>query len=340
MKRNSLLTGVLLVLALIPLAGRGQSPKADKQYIVMYDSLLVGRFYFSQKYTSISLRSGDHRLWYRPNTTFNVGIGATYRWFSLNLAYKAPGLNNDEERGKTKYLDLQAHIYPRYWAIDFYGQNYHGYHSDPIQYPGQPGTDWYLRPDIKLNLYGLSAYRLHNGNRFSFRAPFLQNEWQHRSSGTWMYGAELHGAVLKADSSLVPNAKATDFAQAGVNQVKWLQVGIGGGYAYTLVIARHFFLTAAATVSAQAVLAETQQANATQSKLSFGPNYAFKAAVGYNSDRWMVCFTNAPNRMALRNLGWNDPTVLSTGNYRFNIAHRFVPGARLRKKLRVLDPKR
>ncbi|MFT4024954.1 MAG: DUF4421 family protein, partial [Flavihumibacter sp.] len=111
----------------LPFTGWGQEKKpVNSAYITGNDSLLVGRFYFSQKYTSFRLRTGAQQLYYRPNTTLNVGVGATYRWLSLNIAVPAPGLNKNDDRGKTKYLDLQAHAYPRNWTIDFYGQNYRG----------------------------------------------------------------------------------------------------------------------------------------------------------------------------------------------------------------------
>lgn len=341
MKQTSVFMPVLFLVLLLPgsMTAVGQRVRPDTAYIRLYDSLLTGRFYFSQKYTTVNFRSEDHRLKYLPNTTFNVGIGVTYRSFTLNLAYRAPVLNNDDEKGRTKYLDLQAHIYRRRWVVDFYGQNYRGYYTDAIAYPGVAPAEWYVRPDIRLNLYGLAVYRLTNGNRFSFAAPFMQNEWQFRSAGTWLYGAELHGAVIRADSSFVPRAKENDFSQRNIDNIKWLQAGPGGGYAYTLVVARHFFVTAAATANLHLGLAETRTGDEAHTRFTLSPGFIFRGAAGYNSDRWMVSFTNTPNRLALRNLGWSDPAIFSTGNYRFNIAHRFVPGPRLKRRLRVLDPK-
>ncbi|MFT4023767.1 MAG: DUF4421 family protein, partial [Flavihumibacter sp.] len=142
--------------------------------------------------------------------------------------------------------------------------------GDAVDYPGEPPEKWYQRPDIRLNLYGLSACRMSNGSRFSFRAPFLQTERQLRSSGTWLYGAQLQAAILKADSSLVPAKRGGDFPQDGVTGVKWLQGGPGGGYAYTLVFARRFFLTAAAVVNIDIGWAETKRTGSRESRLRLG----------------------------------------------------------------------
>jgi hypothetical protein len=77
---------------------------ADTSYIQTYDSLITTRFFFSRKYTSILVGGPGNlaNLKYRPNSTLNMGVGATYRWFTLNLAYGFPFLNPERGRGKTR----------------------------------------------------------------------------------------------------------------------------------------------------------------------------------------------------------------------------------------------
>ncbi|GAO43626.1 DUF4421 domain-containing protein [Flavihumibacter petaseus] len=325
--------------AFLPAAVFAQAYKlADTGYIATYENDIVGRIYFSQKYTTINLVGEENeRLRYRPNTTFNMGIGVTHRGVSLNLALKGPFGNNDDEKGKTKYLDLQCHLYPRRWTFDFYGQNYKGYYLFPKGDGIHDGNSYYVRPDLKLNLYGLAVYRLSNGSKFSFRAPFLQSEWQHHSAGTWLLGAEVHGGILKGDSALVPADKSGWFPQAGVDKMKFMQIGPGGGYAYTLVIKKHFFITAAATINFNLGVAKEYAPSGEHTHFSFSPVAITRAAIGYNSRKWIITLTNVPNYLPVRNRGWNDPYLFSTGNFRLNFAHRFVPGPKLAKKLSFLD---
>ena len=90
-------------------------PANDTNYFVTYPGMLTTRFYFSQKYVAFTLQGDNKDLQYRPNTTLNMGVGATYHNFSLNLAYGFGFINQDKEKGKTKYLDLQGHFYPNKW---------------------------------------------------------------------------------------------------------------------------------------------------------------------------------------------------------------------------------
>src|SRR5688572_32818258 len=101
----------------------------DSTYYVSYERQLTTRFYFSKKYTSLKFRDigENYNLTYRPNTTLNMGVGATYRSFTLNLAYGFGFLNPERGQGDTKYLDLQFHTYTRRFVIDMFGQFYRGF---------------------------------------------------------------------------------------------------------------------------------------------------------------------------------------------------------------------
>ena len=65
-----------------------QQPRGnDTTYYVYFPGSITARLYTSQKYTSFTLKNkGAKDIRFRPNTTFNLGVGATYHNFSLNLA--------------------------------------------------------------------------------------------------------------------------------------------------------------------------------------------------------------------------------------------------------------
>src|SRR5690606_10145591 len=95
-------------------------PDHDTSYYISLADHIMTRAYMSRKYTSVRLGAprGTDDIHYLPNTTLNMGVGATYKSLTLNLAYGFPFLNRRDERGKTKYLDLQSHIYTRKWTYD------------------------------------------------------------------------------------------------------------------------------------------------------------------------------------------------------------------------------
>lgn len=163
----------------------------DSSYYRSYPGQVTSRFYFSQKYTSLRLRNKkeNYTLNYVPNTNLTMGIGATYKWATLNLAYGFEFLNPDSHKGKTRYLDLQFHGYGDKIVIDLLGQFYKGFYL----YPKGRGTDldqFYKRPDLTVNLIGATAQYVFNNKRFSFRSSVFQSEWQRKSAGTILAGFE------------------------------------------------------------------------------------------------------------------------------------------------------
>ncbi len=101
-------------------------------------------------------------------------------------------------------------------------------------------TNYYLRPDIKRDVIGISAFRVANANKFSYRAAITQNEWQTKSAGSLLYGGEIYYGQVKGDSAIVHNKVSNNFEQAGLNKINFISVGPGIGYAYTLVIHKNF----------------------------------------------------------------------------------------------------
>ena len=150
----------------------------DSSYYTDYPGSLTTRIYFSQKYAPFIIPASGNKtdIQYTPNTQLNMGIGATYNNFSLNLSYGFGFLNNDDEKGKTKGLDIQLHLYPHKWAIDALGIFHKGNYLYPIGYATHNSASYYYRPDVKINLIGLAAYRVPNAEKFSYRAAMIQNE--------------------------------------------------------------------------------------------------------------------------------------------------------------------
>ena len=327
-------SGSLIVLLLaVCLSAMKVSASPDTTYYKTYDGLITSRFYFSQKYTSMLVRDPitPTTLNYHPNTTLNMGIGATYRFLTLNLAYGFPFLNPDRGQGKTEYLDLQAHFYGRSSNIDLFGQFYNGMYLEPKGL-GRADGNYYLRPDIRLREYGGSYQYIINHKRYSFRSSYLQNEWQYRSAGTLLIGGELFVGKAKADSSVFPaigvqsNRPSTDF-------LRFYEIGPNIGYAYTCVIARHFFITGSLSVAADFSNTTFSGPDKKTNKYGINPNSMLRLFAGYNSERsaFSVTFTNSRVNIDSR----KDLSLsLNTGNIRVNYVRRFLPGE---KTSRMLD---
>jgi hypothetical protein len=306
--------------------------QSDSTYYASYDKIITGRFYFSQKYTSYQYRDDAEaiRIRYKPNTTLNMGVGATYNWATLNLAYGFGFLNRDEAKGKTKYLDLQTHLYGRKLIIDAFGQFYSGFYvrKDEIQ---EGASGYYLRPDIKVRYLGASGQYLFN--RFSYRASFLQSEWQKKSAGSLLAGIEFFLGRSKADSSIVPAVIRGQANEIDLNQVDFFDIGPNIGYIYTFVFKKHFYITGQATISLDYGIHTFRMNGENVRSSTFSPNSSFSFFTGYNSKTWALSFIFVNKNISIAS-GEDQNVDFNTGNLRFNIVHRFVPRGKTKRVLK------
>lgn len=312
--------------------------EVDTAYVRLYPHYLVGRAYLSQKYTNVDLLPSTDlaRLKYRPNTSLNLGVGATYGPLTLNLAYGFRFLNPDAAKGRTRYLDLQSHVYTRRWVIDGFGQFYTGYHLAPQGFAADPDA-YYYRPDARLRFVGLSGYRISNPRRFSYRAALVQNEWQKRSAGSWLVGADAVAGTFGGDSSLVPGRLAGQYPRPLAQEVRFVKFGPGAGYAHTFVARRHFFAMASLTANLNLTLSrETSEAGQTGS-VSLRPNALYRLVAGYSDGLYNVNLAWVNSTTAVGGADLAYAYLMRTGNYRLTVARLFVPGKRLRKLRKALE---
>jgi Domain of unknown function (DUF4421) len=118
----------------------------DTTYYKSYRSVLTARLYLSRKYNVLSFNppAPATSFKYRATTSLNLGIGATYHVFTLNIGIGITKFNPNNEKGNTKYLDLQGHFYARKWNVDILGEFYKGYYLTPQGLAAPPGEKYYL----------------------------------------------------------------------------------------------------------------------------------------------------------------------------------------------------
>ncbi|MEX1202563.1 MAG: DUF4421 domain-containing protein [Ferruginibacter sp.] len=319
-------------------AQKENEPDFDSSYINSYDKLITTRFYFSQKQTDFTIAGNkeNNDLKYKPNTSLNMGLGATYRGLTLNIALGFPFLNKDEEKGKTKYLDLQSHLYGSKWNVDVLAQFYKGFYINNNM--GQAAFDkYYQRPDVRVSIGGAAVYRIQNNRKFSFKAAFIQNEWQQKSAGTLLYGGEIFYGVVRGDSALVPKSIASKYEHAGINKIHFMNFGQAIGYAYTLVVAKHFFVMGSATANLHAGFVREYNSNEMASKWSVNPNLIYRASAGYNSSVWAFNIFWVANQIRFKGNAAADSYVSNTGNIRLQLTKRLMPGPKTKKRMIPID---
>jgi hypothetical protein len=298
-------------------------PSADSGYYITFPQHLILRVYLSRKFAPLTISSSNKDdLNYKTNSKLNLGAGFTYKIVTLNFAYGFNFLNKDKGRGDTKGLDLQLHVYPRKWAVDLLGAFVKGYYLDPKDKNGLGLTDFYKRPDIHRNIVGLSLYRVSNSDKFSYRAVHNQIDWQIRSAGSLLYGGEAYYGSVKADSALVPSKAGSNYTQAGINKINFFSIGPGIGYAYTLVISKHMFLSGSAIGSLNVNISSEQNAGVKKSKVKVLPGGIYKASMGYNSNTWSVSANVLGNALYAASKASSKEYFLPTGSINLIVARK------------------
>jgi Domain of unknown function (DUF4421) len=315
---------------------KSQQSGNENDYYTTFEEQLTTRLYLAKKYTSLIMKGPDgiQSLRYRPNSLVTMGINGSYKNLSLSFGSGFGFLNpNKEGKGKTRSFDFQTHLYSTDWVTDIYVQFYKGYYLSLGGAAGTADKNYYRRPDIKVNLLGGSVYRLLNGERFSYRAGFLQNEWQKRSAGSVLIGAEIYYGTTKGDSALVPSHLNAYYPQQGIDRVRLLEFGPGAGYAYTAVWQDHLFVTGSATINADISMVKEETESGSANRTSVSPNATLRAVAGYNSEEWAFTISWLHNATNAKGKSSNYEYGIKTGDFRITLAKRFTPGARLKRKL-------
>lgn len=284
----------------------------DSTYIQAFDQELSIRPYVYKKFTTLSAETDNDLTQYLPNTPVGIGLGVTYKKYSLSGGY-AFGFMRDKNKGKTKSTDFQYHYYGRKFIFDIFFQNYKEFYRED----GKQHDVYHIYPDIRLSQYGVFGQYVFNSKKFSYQAAFNQSEKQLRSAGSFQLGGGLYYNEVRSDSTIVlPNDKLISY-----------QVSVSGGYAYTWVIRRNFFtsfsLSFGISLGAKNIGEFTR-------KVEVLPSVFPRFSMGYNGNDWSVGLSFVLNNMYVSHNNKTQKIALGTGNFqlsyikRINIAPKFL----------------
>lgn len=313
--------------------------RQDTRMYRTYFQNLIGRVYSARKYTTFNMLSHDRSpdFKYRPNTFNGLGIGITYRALTLNLGYGFGFLLNSKEKGKTTALDFQTRFYARRLAVDGYAKTYRGFFLAPKSMGLQAGaksSDYYTRRDLRIQLFGASVYRMFNGKGFSLRPAFVQDVRQKRSGGSFLAGAEWFYVNVRSDSSMIPRLIDSTVSRS-ITHISALQVGPGGGYAYTRVLPHNFFVTAYLTANVNLSLVREARGGGSSFQAGVNTNLLYRLALGYDNGDYNVSAYVLNNRIKFKGADYN--YVVNTGNVRIMFAKRFKTTRTIKKYMNLFN---
>jgi hypothetical protein len=352
-KRAILINLIIIFLLTLPVSLHGQYALIKKLFTVKYDTNYINSYitdFTTRVYGSIKygqMRYNDNlvgaSLDYKPNNSLIMGIGANHGFLGLNLGFNFPFVNQDDEKyGETKYTDWTMRVFTPRFNATVYLQRYKGFYlnntNDMI--PGwEEGDPYYIRPDIRTHTIGLEVIYIFNSNKFSYRAAIIQNEWQKKSSGSFLAGGSLIYNVTAGDSSIVPTKLNYGLFYDDIlfDLSNNFSFGPVVGYAHTFVIKKHFFIMGSVNGSGSigfTRILPVDSEEKVKSGLALGIRSELILSIGYNSARWYfgMSFVN----LSLETQAPIDERSISyeTGMYRINLVRRFPT----KNPVRILNP--
>ena len=335
MNRNILFIVTCVLFYFSSTAQTNISPDHDTTFFRSYKGTIITRIYFSKKYTDFKLNPpGDLPVMnYHANTTFNIGVGITYRSLSLSISRGLNFLKSEHAKGRTHILDLQSHLYKRKWTIDAMAEFYKGYYLAPRGLGSPDGQSYNIRPDIGVKLIGASVCRVLNHRRFSYGAGLSQNAWQRKSAGTFLIGAQSFYIDMHADSAFAPRQADSLYHDLNIHKVHLFQIGPGIGYAYTFVIKEHYFLLGSLNANFNVRYSREIGNGINDDKIGFSPSFLSRLGTGYSESRWGISFVWIGSWLHTNGKSTGYDYSISTGGFQLTFARRIAVSREMRDVL-------
>jgi hypothetical protein len=330
MRRNLLL---LIVLAYLPsMAQINPHPDHDTTYYRSFKGAIIVRAFLSRKYMVLKMDPPGNipDMGYHAHTPLSFGLGLTYRSLSVSLSKGLNFLQSNEKKGETHSTDLQVHLYKRKWTIDAFAEFYQGGYLTPHGLGSADGQSYYTRPDLGESLVGLSVYRVLNDKRFCYGAGLSQNAWQQRSAGSFLVGGEAFYIANHADSGFAPSLVDPVYNQENLHKVHLFEIGPGIGYAYTLVLQKHYFLLGSVNANINLGYSREVGNGIGAGRFSLTPNYLVRLGGGYNTNTWGLSLLWITTGVRTEGEATDYRYVVNTGSYRLVYARRIAIGKKMK----------
>lgn len=310
-------------ISLLLLTGLFQSmsfAQIDSLYIVPFEQKLSINTSVSRKFLTLSQEYNEKSIRnfsLIPNTPVNIGIGFTWKNLSMSGSYGFQFLR-DKTKGRTRSFDFQYHYYARKFVVDLFVQNYRGYNR-----VYEDDDDTFIRAsDVQITQYGAHGMYVFNNRKFSYKAAYNLSEKQIKSAGGFLLGGGVFQSRIRSDSTLVlrdNKSKQDNF-----------QFGVSGGYGYTWVIKKHYFVAGSMTIGVNVGADRIDKFG--KQKLEVYPTFFPRASAGYHSGTWSIGVSAVINTIAV-SFSDEASTQLSSGNMQLTFVKRFNTHPKILNKL-------
>ena len=257
--------------------------KSFPEYFFLYPVLKQRSLNFE-----LAKRDGTSLLTYKPNNTYNLGLGLYLFELGLEFSFAIPIKEQSIERfGESEARDLHLNVLTKRWGVDALYQRYSGFYLVDKENEPEATEPFPQRPDIVTKNFGLSWHYLFNHQKFSFRSAYNFSERQLYSNGSFLLFASLHTFRVAADSSIVHHDRQTSFGNAvSFTRLRYTTFSVSPGYTFNLTYNNFFLNTTLGLGPAHHwINYDLEGSAATRHDTAINAFVTARVAIGYNGYR-------------------------------------------------------
>lgn len=269
----------------------------DTAYIQLNHNTLSLGVFVPSKSVEFAVRTAksEQEINFQPNGTGALGFSFAYHKYQIKLAFRTNSFSNDPTRyGETKSFDFRVNHFGRRWIFDAHFLNYKGFYiSNPRDFiPGwETKGPMPISGLLQASSLGISAIKIRNDYKFSYKAAYTQNETQLKSAGSFLSGYFFQICNIGHPESMVPVAlKASVDSALHLKNVSLINGGVSFGYAHTFVLRKHFFVSFSLVpgLGLQATNLERIYSADPYNRLGFSVRVLSDACFGYKGEKYFA----------------------------------------------------
>ncbi len=297
----------------------------DTTYIANYSEDFTVKLIAVNKFNFFRIidRDKNSSIRYRPDRQLNIGLGLAYKWFAFDLALNV-GIKEVSNFNNSKFLDFRANVFSSKHIITATLKYYYGYqlkNFSGVALPELPVTS--TREDIRTVYLGFQYLFAFNYDNFSLKAPFILNELQRKSAGSFVIGGGFNLFVMGADSTVVPVEVQDSFNEMlHLQDLNSISLSANFGYIYTFVLKQHFFLTISLFPGIGINMGDYQTVFRERFMTHMFLGLRSMNSIGYNARRFFGGVQLVGDAYNIR-IDKKLATQVGHGNFKFFVGYRF-----------------
>lgn len=265
-------------------------PEPEKRWEPVAPRTLTVQLGYRTPALDFTLTNEGHDVEYTSKVASQTYAGIAYGSFGIAGAVSNGNLSDEDKAryGSSRANDWQFRFFGEKFTWDFFYQDYKGYYienSEQIDPALNAESPRIQRGDIQSLHYGLQLFYAFSPERYHMGGAFDSRVRQIESGGSWVAFAGLDQHRLSADLSLVPAVRQADFGKLGTfERGNFVIARAGGGYAYTAVWNRKWYLSGLLTAALGAQRGEYRLSTGDEDSAETTAGTNVKMSLGYAGD--------------------------------------------------------